>query len=274
MAVIEVVLRRTMKEKQTQMWIPLYVDKWIFGSTRIELEPAERGVFVDLLAWAAKDNGFIRANESTPYHHSQLAGLLNIPVELLESTIDKCLHFAKIEEPTPGIYRLKNWDGYQLSDDYKYRLSTGKRLIPGLVRQNSDNCPTNPGPIREEKRREEKREEEKREHTTFEQFWSAYPKRVGKEAAHKSWLKHNPPLDLCLKTLEWQKHLEQWTKDKGQFIPLPATWINQHRWTDEPLNAQSGPKTSKSSVLRPIVDTEWKPEYDFNLEDAKFKGGR
>lgn len=31
---------------------------------------------------------------------------------------------------------------------------------------------------------------------------------------------------------------------------------------------------SKSSVLRPIVDTEWKPEYDFNLEDAKFKGGR
>ncbi len=153
-----------MKDKNTQMWIPLYVDKWIFGSTRIELDPAERSVFIDLMAFGAKDNGFIRANEITPYPHTQLAGLLNIPIGLLDSTISKCLKFGKIEEPIAGIYKLCNWDKFQLSEDYKYRISTGKRTIPGApVRHFSDSCPKKsekPGPI------EEKRIEEKIIHTT------------------------------------------------------------------------------------------------------------
>ncbi|MFA5937344.1 MAG: hypothetical protein WC822_05740, partial [Candidatus Paceibacterota bacterium] len=74
--------------------------------------------FVDLLTFGAKDNGFIRANETTPYPHMQLAGLLNIPVTLLDSTIAKCLHFNKLQEPTPGIYHLTNWDEYQFSERY------------------------------------------------------------------------------------------------------------------------------------------------------------
>ena len=147
-----------MKEKTTQLWIPLYIDKWIFGSTRIELEPDERGVFVDLLALAAKDQGFIRANETTPYPHQQLAGLLNIPIELLDSALVKCLHFEKLIEPIPGIYKLKNWDEYQLSEDYKYRLSTGRKLIPrSPVRKNPDCSPGKPGPIRKDRIGEDKR---------------------------------------------------------------------------------------------------------------------
>ena len=153
-----------MKDKSTQMWIPLYVDKWIFGSTRIELEPAERGVFIDLMVLGAKDEGFIRANETTPFLQVQLAGLLNIPIDLLKSTIAKCIAFGKLEEHAQGIYRLCNWDKYQLSDDYRYRISTGRKQIPGLASPSfSDSSPKitkKSGPIREEKRVEEKREED------------------------------------------------------------------------------------------------------------------
>lgn len=149
-----------MKEKQTQIWIPLYVDKWIFGSTRIELEPAERGVFVDLIAFGAKDQGFIRANETTAYHHSQLAGLLNIPVLLLESTIAKCLHFEKIIEPLPGIYKLKNWDKFQLSKSYISELENGIKPVPGLgLRTKSSQERIKGSTIIEKSRVEEKREE-------------------------------------------------------------------------------------------------------------------
>ena len=28
------------------------------------------------------------------------------------------------------------------------------------------------------------------------------------------------------------KETEQWQKDKGRFIPHPATWLNQERWQD------------------------------------------
>lgn len=67
----------------------------------------------------------------------------------------------------------------------------------------------------------------------FDVFWSDYPKKVGKGAAEKSWKKLNPPLDVVMAALAVQKDSPQWTKDNGQFIPNPTTWLNQKRWEDE-----------------------------------------
>jgi hypothetical protein len=67
----------------------------------------------------------------------------------------------------------------------------------------------------------------------FEEFWQAYPKKVGKEAARKSWGKYKPNLELVLHTLEWQIESDQWRRNDGQFIPNPATYLNQGRWQDQ-----------------------------------------
>lgn len=226
-----------MKEKQTQMWIPLYVDKWIFGSTRIELEPAERGVFVDLMAFGAKDNGYIRANEITPYHHQQLSGLLNIPIELLASTIAKCLHFGKLEEPSPGIYKLSNWEKFQLSEDYKYRIETGRKPVPGSqVRQNPDCSPKNVGPIREDKIVEEKRREEKKDaprpvHPTLLEV-QAYCKERGDKVNPEKWLSHyeangwkvgkNPMKDWKAAVRTWEH--SQYNENPAKATPEPKQY--------------------------------------------------
>jgi hypothetical protein len=68
----------------------------------------------------------------------------------------------------------------------------------------------------------------------FKHFWSAYPKKVGKDAALKSWNKKKPNIDEVLKALSWQVVSDQWLKERGQFIPNPATYLNQGRWQDEP----------------------------------------
>lgn len=70
----------------------------------------------------------------------------------------------------------------------------------------------------------------------FDQFWAAYPKKVGKLAALKAWTKakHLPMVEKILETLTMQKLSEQWTRDNGQYIPNPATWINEGRWDDQP----------------------------------------
>ena len=68
---------------------------------------------------------------------------------------------------------------------------------------------------------------------TFESFWSAYPRKVGKDKAWDAWKKKSPDLTTCINALEWQVKQDQWTKDGGQFIPHPSTWINQGRWADE-----------------------------------------
>lgn len=68
----------------------------------------------------------------------------------------------------------------------------------------------------------------------FASFWNAYPKKKGKEAAVKAWAK--VPADaheFILASLAKQSQSKEWTKEEGQYIPLPATWINGKRWQDD-----------------------------------------
>jgi hypothetical protein len=68
----------------------------------------------------------------------------------------------------------------------------------------------------------------------FDVFWKAYPKKSAPDAAKKSWNKLKPNITEVLNALQWQKQSEQWQKNGGQFIPNPATYLNQGRWKDEP----------------------------------------
>ena len=67
----------------------------------------------------------------------------------------------------------------------------------------------------------------------FNQFWKAYPKRLGKGDAESSWTKMAPPLAEVLTALEWLRSSKDWTRDGGQYIPHPATWLNRKGWQDE-----------------------------------------
>ena len=70
----------------------------------------------------------------------------------------------------------------------------------------------------------------------FLEFWKVYPKKVGKGAAERSFKKYKPDdvlLAVMLKAIETQKKSRQWQRDSGQYIPNPATWLNQKRWEDE-----------------------------------------
>lgn len=69
----------------------------------------------------------------------------------------------------------------------------------------------------------------------FDQFWSAYPKKVGKGAAKKRFKSLKPDDELVqqmLSALDWQSETEQWRRDGGRYIPNPGTWLNQERWLD------------------------------------------
>ena len=70
----------------------------------------------------------------------------------------------------------------------------------------------------------------------FDEFWKTYPKKVGKGAALNAFKKLKVTdefLNRMLSAVESQRKTEQWRKDGGQFIPHPATWLNQGRWDDE-----------------------------------------
>lgn len=78
--------------------------------------------------------------------------------------------------------------------------------------------------------------------TDFDAFWSEYPKKIGKGEAWKSWKKIRPDDALSSKmvvAVRFQRDCQQWKKDNGQFIPNPATWLNQRRWEDEGLTVKT-----------------------------------
>jgi hypothetical protein len=71
----------------------------------------------------------------------------------------------------------------------------------------------------------------------FESFWAAYPRKVGKGAAKKAWAKIRPSRTMVgqmIAAIHEQQNSVQWQRNNGQYIPHPATWLNQTRWEDEP----------------------------------------
>lgn len=81
---------------------------------------------------------------------------------------------------------------------------------------------------REEKRREDINTSD------FDAFWSAYPNKKAKPAALKAFksAKINGHLPEVLADIEEKAQTEAWTKNGGQFIPMPSTYLNQRRWED------------------------------------------
>ena len=93
----------------------------------------------------------------------------------------------------------------------------------------------------------------------FDRFWDAYPRKAAKPDARKKFERLNPDEELLkamLAAIEKSKGSEQWTKDGGQYIPYPATWINQRRWEDDPPEK----KISKAG---------FESERDYANEDAE-----
>lgn len=87
--------------------------------------------------------------------------------------------------------------------------------------------------------KEKKRTMSKNELSDFEVFYRAYPKHEGRIPAIKAWEKLLPDkelLGIILAAVEMQKRHKARLKELKEFCPewpLPATWLNNRRWTDE-----------------------------------------
>jgi hypothetical protein len=73
----------------------------------------------------------------------------------------------------------------------------------------------------------------------FDAFWRAYPRKTGKGDARNKFAKAltKTTFETIMTALERVKGSAQWQRDGGQYIPYPATWLNQERWDDDPSAA-------------------------------------
>ena len=69
----------------------------------------------------------------------------------------------------------------------------------------------------------------------FDVFYKAYPRKVGKESAAKAFakVKAHAVLSTILADIDHRVSGGEWTAEKLQYIPHPATYLNGKRWEDE-----------------------------------------
>ena len=101
----------------------------------------------------------------------------------------------------------------------------------------------------------------------FQFFWECYPLKVKKPKALEAFLKLKPDrtlLDRMLEAIGRQKK-PPWRKDNGQFIPHPATWLNNRQWEDSIM-----PDLAEGSVWDEFIGKPEKEEIMNEKQLAKW----
>jgi len=84
----------------------------------------------------------------------------------------------------------------------------------------------------------------------FDEFWSAYPNKKGKQEAEKTWKRRK--LDaLCDQLIA---HVALMTREDSDwargYVPMGSTYLNQARWEDVPkLPARAGPHSGQPQQM-------------------------
>jgi hypothetical protein len=94
---------------------------------------------------------------------------------------------------------------------------------------------------------------------SFVRFWAVYPAKLGRDKAREAWEKISPApalVETILAAVAQQRTWSRWTKDAGQFVPNPATWLNSARWCDE-VTVVETPLYSKRGQANAAAATEW-----------------
>ena len=166
------ILGDKMKDRTSdRFWFPWWPDKWIFGSIRIEFSPAERGIWVDMLSLASKDDGHIRANEDTPYPIQQLAGMLIIPEDVLIEAIEKFIKYEKLTRIENETLYVTKWDKYQFTDRHKRRINAEMSEETDTMSEEKDAILNN---SIENKSKENKHIDDSAS-SRFEELWKGWP---------------------------------------------------------------------------------------------------
>ena len=102
------------REKRARTHFKFYSEQYLIGgSTRVELEPDERSVWVDFLCLGSMSFGRVEI-----YSQEHTARQLNIPLELLNRSIKKFLKYGKVKRKydkreKKEIFTIVKWSHFQ-----------------------------------------------------------------------------------------------------------------------------------------------------------------
>ncbi len=207
---------------------------------RIEFNTEERGVWVDLMCLAGKDDGFIRANEDIAYPYTQLAGMLIIPEDLLIKTIEKFIKAKKLTLKKNGVLYITEWEKYQLSRTAKHYAEKGRS--EQKCSHGDKKCKPEESIVEEKENRIEYKYTDGEIQKHFNAFWESYPRNIAKLDSRNAFnvLIRKEGIDIIvdatngyndfLKIKRVKKGID--LKEQMDYIMYPASFLIKEKWRD------------------------------------------
>lgn len=218
--------------------------------------------YLKLMVEAVDHEGRLRFSDTIPYDVNMLAIITNTNVDIVRSAMELLQQLKMVEildDQTIFLQETAKLLGSECDSASRVRQH---RERTKLLQCNADvtECNDNVENCNTEKEKEIEKDKEiytragarTREDTDqrFEQFWTAYPRKVGKPKAKQAFekaVKDEETFEAVMEGLRRYKRTEQWNRDGIEFVPHPTTWLNQRRWEDEiPEPAQRIPGVRES----------------------------
>lgn len=177
--------------------------------------------WVTLLSMASKMGGTI------PDAVTMIAAALRKTPQKANDTLQVLLSAGLIDK-VEGGYEPHNWTTKQFKSDVS--TERVKRFRNGLKR--SDETAGGNGPETETKTETERKKKAARM-ARFNEFWLVCPKKTGKGAAEKAWLKAQDLADADTIIAGMRGYANTCSGKDSTFIKTPAPWLNERRWEDD-----------------------------------------
>jgi hypothetical protein len=244
-----------------QMYAKLY--STILRSS-IWLEDAEtRLLWITLLA-AADEQGFVFGSPAGMAHTARIspeaakAALVKLAAPDPDSSdlSENPENEGRRIEVVDGGWRLINYSRYRSIRDSEERREQN-REAKRRERERAKSAKISRGQPASAKisPSESYSEAESKKEISFDDFWSLYPKKVGKPLALKAWAKLDGKTHgIVIEAIR----IYRFSPDR-QFIPHPATWLNGRRWEDE-TDAAPEPAKPDAKALAAKADADREAE--------------
>lgn len=219
-------------------------------------------IWVMLLTMAGRCNsgGMIFLTENIPYTPKMLADELDFEESTVQLALEALERLGMIFRDADGILTVTGWEEHQNIEGMdRIREQTRKRVAEHRSRKKQLELPDRYGNVTvtvcnaTDKEEDIDKDKDKDNNTCsfcdaqkadFESFWKVYPKKVAKKEAFKAFKKIKTPVSVLIDAVEKQKKSDQWTRNHGQYIPYPTTWLNQERWIMEDDSTKTDQKFS------------------------------
>jgi hypothetical protein len=205
-------------------WFRLYDD--VLNDPKVQRLSGDTFKFwINMLCIASKNGGVLPSIED-------MAFALRVSNDVCSSLIDELKTCGLID----GSKRLvpHGWEKRQYkSDTSTDRVKRFRERSRNVTETVNETAPDTDTETDTETDKNQKKIPKKRDRSAgsaeFENFWSVYPRKINRAVALKAFEKatRKTEADLIITAVRGYKFA-----DDEQFIPHPATWLNQERWID------------------------------------------